>query len=58
MIELDIKIRAKDEETFLSFIEMMTKSIELANDSGAIDVTLYVEKEDSRITITRKEVIK
>jgi hypothetical protein len=53
MIELDIKIRAKDEETFLSFIEMMTKSIELANDSGAIDVTLYVEKEDSRITITR-----
>ena len=58
MIELDIKIRAKDEETFIMFIDVMTKSIELANDSGAIDVNLYVEKEDSKITLTRKVITK
>lgn len=58
MIELDIKIRAKDQETVKMFTEMMLKGLETANKLGEIDVSLYAEKDEDTISLTRKEIIK
>lgn len=53
MIELNIKIKAKDEETFMMFVTMMTQSIEIANNKGISEISLYAEREESKITISR-----
>ena len=57
MIELDIKIKAKDQETVKLFTEMMMKGLTVANQMGEINVTLIAEKDGDKITLIRKEII-
>jgi hypothetical protein len=56
MIELDIKIRAKDQETVKMFTDMMIMGLSAADDAGQIDVTLSAEKNGDTITLIRKDV--
>lgn len=58
MIELDIKIKAKDAETVKLFTQMMIDGLDLANKLGEIDVELSAEKDGDTITLVRKEIIK
>lgn len=58
MIELDIKIRAKDQDTVKLFTDFMITSLSAANQMGQIDVTLSAEKDGDTITLVRKEIIK
>lgn len=58
MIELDIKMRAKDNDTVLYFINIMSQALNMSNNTGQIDVTLSAEKDGDTITLIRKEIIK
>jgi len=58
MIELDIKIRAKDQETVKLFTDLLMTGMSVANQMGQIDVTLSAEKDGDTITLIRKEIIR
>lgn len=59
MIELDIKIRAKDQKTLKVLIDMMVAGIRRnENNKEQIDITFSAGIDDDTITIIRKEIIK
>ena len=59
MIELDIKIRASNDESLKKLIGIMTESLITCNSQGETDVQLSagIDK-DNIIYVTRKEVSK
>lgn len=57
MIELDIKIRAKDQRTVKLFTDLMITGLSAANEMNQVDVSLFAEKDGDTITLTRTEII-
>jgi hypothetical protein len=58
MIELEIKVKASDEENLQRMLRIMTDALISANKTGKIDLTLSIQEHDNNlITVIRKEVI-
>lgn len=59
MIELDIKIRANNDESFRKLLSIMTESLSTPEVRGERDITLNagIDK-DNMITVNRREVTK
>lgn len=57
MIELDIKIRAKNHDNLKFLIEAMTDSLGCANAMGHVDVQFTAETDGDKMILTRKEII-
>lgn len=57
MIELDIKIRAKNDDNLKMLIEAMTDSLAVANSLGKINVTFSAETDGDTMVLIRKEKI-
>ena len=57
MIELDIKIRAKNDENLKMLIEAMTDSLAVANSMGKVDVQFTAETDGDKMILIRKEII-
>jgi hypothetical protein len=58
MVELDIKIRAKNDENLKFLIEAMTDSLGCANAMGHVNVQFSASTDDDTMVLTRKEIIK
>ena len=58
MIELDIKIRAKNHENLKFLIDAMTDSLGCANAMGHVDVQFSASTDGDTMTLVRKEIVK
>jgi hypothetical protein len=57
MIELDIKIRAKNHDNLKMLIDAMTDSLAVANTMGKVDVQFTAETDGDKMILIRKEII-
>lgn len=56
MIELDIKIRAKNDDNLKLLINAMIESLSVANRSGKVDVQFSASTDGDTMTLIRKEI--